>query len=188
MGSSSTSTFNPKKKWLREACLEDLAKPLDQTTTTPGMLTTSTTRVNGSASSFVEGSVLGSPQKLQIKSMNLLRPTVLMLASSRDKPIPLNGGGRSQGPLNPDNVNPSQTLPPSTESESNRRWLGKMALMQLATEEAALLLRGRSMGDRESVSSTTNNAPQVTLNVGVGLGVSQSGIVASTDLPEYTQL
>lgn len=92
--------------------------------------------------------------------------------------------------MNPDNVNPSQTLPPSTESESNRRWLGKMALMQLATEEAALLLRGRSMGDRESVSSTTTttNPPHLTLNVGVGLGVSQSGIVASTDLPEYTQL
>lgn len=94
-----SSTFNPKKKWLREACMEDLAKPLDQTTCP---------------------SVLGSPQKLQIKSMNLLRPTVLMLAS-KDKQIPLMNG---------------KHCPDGAEIiENNRKWMGQMALMQLATEE-----------------------------------------------------
>lgn len=101
-----SSTFNPKKKWLREACMEDLAKPLDQTSS----------------------SVLGSPQKLQIKSMNLLRPTVLMLAS-KDKQIPVMNGMHSA-----DGTEGAEII------ENNRKWMGKMALMQLATEERTTML------------------------------------------------
>lgn len=141
-GNSPASTFNPKKKWLREACMEDLAKPLD---------------VCGGDGN----SVLGSPQKLQIKSMNLLRPTVLMLAS-KDKLIPLNGN----------QAQPAQVQVQPPEVESNRsRWLGKMALMQLATEEAAAEKRARE----ERTAS------------GQGHLVTTAG-GSGGDLPEYTQL
>lgn len=134
------STFNPKKKWLREACMEDLAKPLD----------------GG------EG-VLGSPQKLQIKSMNLLRPTVLMLAS-KDKQIPLGSSNGSNGFVAGDSLPVAEV---GATAETNRRWLGKMALMQLAQGDAL-------------TQSTPVAPPQ--LNGGYGVH-STTG-----DLPEYTQL
>lgn len=157
---SSSSTFNPKKKWLREACMEDLAKPLDPTSTAIG-----------------DGSVLGSPQKLQIKSMNLLRPTVLMLAS-RDKLIPLHGSsdqisGQGQQNSNPPSA-PSVVAQP--EMENSRRWMGKLALMQLATTAASAV-------SGERVSSTSASGPQPPNGVH---GLTTSGFV--NDLPEYTQL
>lgn len=155
---SSSSTFNPKKKWLREACMEDLAKPLDPTSTPIG-----------------DGSVLGSPQKLQIKSMNLLRPTVLMLAS-RDKLIPLNGSSEISGEGQQSSNPPSAPLGAHPEMENGRRWMGKLALMQLATTTA-------SAASGERVSSTSAHGTQPPNGVH---GLTTSGLV--NDLPEYTQL
>lgn len=155
---SSSSTFNPKKKWLREACMEDSAKPLEMG--------------NGACG---EASVLGSPQKLQIKSMNLLRPTVLMLAS-KDKQIPLNGDGPSIPP-----ASPRDTI------ENNRRWLGKMALMQLAAESGheKTATTTRDGGVSSSLSTSGSQImPQLPPN-GIQ-GLPQNG--AFNDFPEYTQL
>ncbi|XP_059607917.1 zinc finger protein 367-like [Phlebotomus argentipes] len=79
------SPFYPKKKWLRDACLDDLAKPL------------------ADAPSQTE-----SPPPTAMPNPNQMRPTVLMIA------------GKSGVEPRPD---------------ENRKWLGALALMQLATDE-----------------------------------------------------
>lgn len=88
------SPFYPKKKWLRDACLDDLAKPLAEAQP-PATEPTAVTPPNP----------------------NQMRPTVLMMASSK--------GIVPTGPSAPEDFLP----------EPNRKWLGALALMQLATDE-----------------------------------------------------
>lgn len=122
-----SSTFNPKKRWLREAWHDDLAKPLETTTTV------STTQIN----------------EKQINP-NEMRPTVLMVAS-KDRAMPL----IDVGPI-PDNSSNLVTLqnqsrdyveqysngtfsnlcqPNYGSPVGNRKWMGALALMQLASDE-----------------------------------------------------
>lgn len=66
------STFNPKKKWLREAWQDDLARPLDNT-------------VEPVVSTLPEQCVQVIPRYV---NPNEMRPTVLMVAS-KDRTMPL---------------------------------------------------------------------------------------------------
>lgn len=121
-----SSTFNPKKRWLREAWHDDLAKPLE--TTIVG-----TTHTNGK----------------QVNP-NEMRPTVLMVAS-KDRTMPLIDVGSVVDISNNlvthqnqthDYVEPysngtfSNLYQPNSESPvGNRKWMGALALMQLASDE-----------------------------------------------------
>lgn len=126
-----SSTFNPKKRWLREAWQDDLAKPLE---TTSIITTTSHTTIEKHI------------------NPNEMRPTVLMVAS-KDRTMPLIDVGtvvnisnnliahsnHTNGYIdqysNADSY--SNGYHPNYESPvaGNRKWLGALALMQLATEE-----------------------------------------------------
>lgn len=122
-----TSTFNPKKRWLREAWHDDLAKPLE-TTTVVGTTHTIEKQVNP----------------------NEMRPTVLMVAS-KDRTMPLIDVGTVVDISNNLVTQHNQThhyvepyangefahcYQPNFESPvGNRKWLGALALMQLASEE-----------------------------------------------------
>lgn len=114
-------SFYPKKKWLRDACLDDLAKPLDHPITS---------RVIGSPRKVLSPKKLSSPQKLQIKNMNQMRPTVLMLANNKEKTA-----GASNPVVSSTTMQENQPPPVHKPEEQNRKWLGAMALMQLAAEE-----------------------------------------------------
>lgn len=122
-----SSTFNPKKRWLREAWHDDLAKPLE-TTSVGTNAQTSDKQVNP----------------------NEMRPTVLMVAS-KDRTMPLIDVGTvvdisnnlvthqnqtndyveqySNGTFS--NQYPTFYQPPV----GNRKWMGALALMQLASDE-----------------------------------------------------
>ncbi|XP_039447815.1 metal regulatory transcription factor 1-like [Culex pipiens pallens] len=105
-------TFNPKKRWLRDAWQEDLAKPLEPSIITPQVLssTTSTAALKQQLNQSTE------PQTTTTipPNPNQMRPTVLMVAS-KDTARPLN-----EPPI-----------------ETNRKLQGALALMQLATEDSA---------------------------------------------------
>lgn len=105
---SSRSTFNPKKRWLREAWQDDLAKPLEPIP-----------------------SISFNP--------NQNRPTVLMVAS-KDKAMPLleiKNVVTSPPPLQSTSIespiHQQECSPPILDE--NRKWLGALALMELATED-----------------------------------------------------
>ncbi len=131
-----TSTFNPKKRWLREAWHDDLAKPLETTTT---------------------ATTVGSIHSVQKHvNPNEMRPTVLMVAS-KDRTMPITMPLIDVGPI----ADSSNNLPtqqnqthgyieeeytsgtfsnlcqPNYESPvgNNRKWMGALALMQLASDE-----------------------------------------------------
>lgn len=120
-----SSTLNPKKRWLREAWHDDLAKPLDTAIVGP--------------TNAIEKQV----------NPNEMRPTVLMVAS-KDRTMPLIDVGAVVDISNnlvthptPDYVEHysnggySNGYQPNYESpiSGNRKWLGALALMQLANEE-----------------------------------------------------
>lgn len=67
------STFNPKKKWLREAWQDDLARPLENSAEPPA------------ASTLAEQHIQVTPRYV---NPNEMRPTVLMVAS-KDRTMPL---------------------------------------------------------------------------------------------------
>jgi Zinc finger, C2H2 type len=104
--SSSSSTFNPKKKWLRDAWQDDLARPLEAEVIP--------------SSNFVDP--------------NMSRPTVLMLAN-KNKAIPLID--TSLAFQQPASKSPQSTnqLQDQGKPMENRKWLGALALMQLAKED-----------------------------------------------------
>lgn len=123
-----SSTFNPKKRWLREAWHDDLAKPLE--TTIVGTTHTNAKQVNP----------------------NEMRPTVLMVAS-KDRTMPLIDVGTVVDTTSNLATHPNQshdyteqysngtfsnanTFQPNYESPAgNRKWMGALALMQLASDE-----------------------------------------------------
>lgn len=131
------STFNPKKRWLREAWQDDLAKPLD-----PHPLVSLPAPMMSTVSQLYQSI---SPKKQQ-RNPNEMRPTVLMVAS-KDRAVPLvnnvvldngnlsNSVGQQQ-PFNQaqsnDNCRKSTVL--SVPTAGSRKWLGALALMQLTTE------------------------------------------------------
>lgn len=118
-----SSTFNPKKRWLREAWHDDLAKPLETTTT-----------------HSIDKQV----------NPNEMRPTVLMVAS-KDRTMPLIDVGTVVDISNNLITHRNQThdyveqyangtfsnlYQPNCESPvGNRKWMGALALMQLASDE-----------------------------------------------------
>jgi hypothetical protein len=99
------STFNPKKKWLREAWQDDLAKPLE-----PAMPTTPCSSTSSSPTMQQQPNV--SSRSVISVNPNQMRPTVLMVAN-KDRAVPL--------------INKPE--------DTNRKWMGALALMQLATDE-----------------------------------------------------
>lgn len=158
IGIPARSTFNPKKKWLRDAWQEDLAKPLEPSIISPQALssTTSTAALKqqlNQESSNPKQTSNGEAVKVAVVNPNQMRPTVLMVAG-KDCTRPLN----------------DQSMIPATQvhrpEETNRKLQGALALMQLATEDAAAFL-GQCGPDaanefmvenRESCSTVTSPA------------------------------
>lgn len=121
-----SSTFNPKKRWLREAWHDDLAKPLE--TTIGGTTHTTDKQVNP----------------------NEMRPTVLMVAS-KDRTMPLIDAGTVVDISNnlvahqnhaadyveqyANGTYTSLYQPNYGSPVGNRKWMGALALMQLASDE-----------------------------------------------------
>lgn len=102
------STFNPKKRWLREAWQDDLAKPLESISTNNLLLIQKST---------------------EIVNPNQMRPTVLMVAG-KDRAMPLldlNHKTEINSNLMLDKRSPIHI-------DENRKWLGALALMELATD------------------------------------------------------
>ncbi|PSN52055.1 hypothetical protein C0J52_04546 [Blattella germanica] len=118
----------PKKRWLREACQDqslwgekqELAKPLQWS---------DKDEVDGN--SVDSGFVLLDPAGLATdeteKDANMTRPTVLMLACKD-----LNSEGSSDENCSTDRY---VTWPTSLPPEENLKWMGAMALMELAKTE-----------------------------------------------------
>lgn len=115
------STFNPKKKWLRDAWQDDLARPLEPILPPP----------------TIPPVVMRKQQTMQAPDTpptaprryvnpNEMRPTVLMVAS-RDKTMPLIDSHRIHRSDEQQNI--------AAPSNRNRKWLGALALMQLATND-----------------------------------------------------
>lgn len=116
-----SSTFNPKKRWLREAWHDDLAKPLVTTV-----------------------AVTSHKNDKQVNP-NEMRPTVLMVAS-KDRTMPLIDVG-TVGTVAHQNQSSeyveeyangtfSNLYHSNYESPvGNRKWMGALALMQLASDE-----------------------------------------------------
>uniref|UniRef100_A0A182QLY5 C2H2-type domain-containing protein n=1 Tax=Anopheles farauti TaxID=69004 RepID=A0A182QLY5_9DIPT len=151
---SPKSTFNPKKKWLRDAWQDDLAKPLEPNVISQKVFssTTSTMALKQQLHQEIVSATI-SPAKRQLLGVtghskplprmegfcaastpvdpNQTRPTVLMVAS-KDCARPLselltaaNGG------------NSPKCGSPRPE-ENNRKLQGALALMQLAAKDALL--------------------------------------------------
>ncbi|XP_055592821.1 Krueppel homolog 1-like [Uranotaenia lowii] len=119
------STFNPKKKWLRDAWQEDLAKPLEPNIISPQVLSSTT------STAALKQQLMSSPDNSSPKHQvitidpNLMRPTVLMVAS-KDRARPLD-----EQPT----IHTTKKVPGTRPEETNRKLQGALALMQLATEE-----------------------------------------------------
>ncbi|XP_055623653.1 zinc finger protein 1-like [Toxorhynchites rutilus septentrionalis] len=117
------STFNPKKKWLRDAWQDDLAKPLEPNIISPQALSSTTStaalkqQLNQESSNLRQQHSNGTAM-----DPNQMRPTVLMVAS-KDCARPL-----SEQTLT--------TIQPNRPEENNRKFEGALALMQLATEDS----------------------------------------------------
>lgn len=203
----SRSTFNPKKRWLREAWQDDLARPLEpivnmQVTDLPKQIKQPESVISVPTSP----SPLPPPPRPPLNRIrfnpNEMRPTVLMVAS-KDKATPLvdvnatqthhNHAEASQPtPTNIDYVTHTQPQsfetflpmvagstaagticnsgsashsftdlvpleePLQTGPPRNRKWLGAMALMQLATDEHSLLSSLTTHDDVTSDEVTTS--------------------------------
>lgn len=166
------STFNPKKKWLREAWQDDLARPLEPMTSPVASTSSSITMASDHQQPHL------SPKKQEHRNPNELRPTVLMVAS-KDRTMPLINSlctgqlfstSHHKGNNYTDNNHDKQASPikssrdiianrlmidnrsPIVGSNStgtcngtsscapmvtagSRKWLGALALMQLATDD-----------------------------------------------------
>ncbi|XP_053687647.1 zinc finger protein 1-like [Sabethes cyaneus] len=120
------STFNPKKKWLRDAWQEDLAKPLEPSIISPQALSSTTSTValkqqlNQESSPSTNETITVDP--------NQMRPTVLMVAS-KDCARPLD-----------EQPEPIPVIRTGRPEETNRKLQGALALMQLATEDSATFM------------------------------------------------
>ncbi|XP_065088236.1 Krueppel homolog 1-like [Ochlerotatus camptorhynchus] len=154
-GVPARSTFNPKKKWLRDAWQEDLAKPLEPSIISPQALssTTSTAALKqqlNQESNYLKQTTNGEAAKVAAINPNQMRPTVLMVASKH-----------CARPLNEQPMIPATQ--PHRPEETNRKLQGALALMQLATEDAAAFLGQYSpdagneiMENRETSSTVTS--------------------------------
>lgn len=126
------STFNPKKKWLRDAWQDDLAKPLDaaSVTTSPTIITNLQT-------------IPASTTSVIMPNPNEMRPTVLMIVS-KDKATPLLDNIIKVSPKVNEQIfvsNNNNVIENTNyndiikQPEENRKWLGALALMQLAKDD-----------------------------------------------------
>lgn len=162
------STFNPKKKWLREAWQDDLARPLEPMTSPVAAASSSIIMAYQQRQHHL------SPKKQEHRNPNEMRPTVLMVAS-KDRTMPLISvaanslctelssthhtiDSNDQPAANKSreifvnsstNENRSPIVASSSNSSFNggtnncapmvtagsRKWLGALALMQLATDD-----------------------------------------------------
>ncbi|XP_058834469.1 zinc finger protein GLI4-like [Topomyia yanbarensis] len=157
-GTPVRSTFNPKKKWLRDAWQEDLAKPLEPSIISPQVLssTTSTAALKQQLNQESSNTVLDP---------NQMRPTVLMVVSKD-----------CARPLNEQTVSMPRTGRPE---ETNRKLQGALALMQLATEESAGFL---TPYDTDGLSNETNDS------IIASPSTSCSPLVATTTFAEHQPL
>lgn len=166
------STFNPKKRWLREAWHDDLAKPLEQNNGQSPLTSTIMTKTSTPTTTAIQSSINNV-------NPNQMRPTVLMVAS-KDKTMPmisitsktneLNSYDKQLNEIQPrsatsqnkryspvsngmstTNNGTSMTITTAindrnlfindnktsivTSTNTNRKWLGALALMQLAADE-----------------------------------------------------
>lgn len=147
-GIPARSTFNPKKKWLRDAWQEDLAKPLEPSIISQQVLssTTSTAALKQQLNQESSIPILQTTNAPAITvNPNQMRPTVLMVAS-KDCARPLN----DQSPIIPQ-VLPQHHRP----EETNRKLQGALALMQLATEDSGTFL-GPYSGEALPTTNTTS--------------------------------
>lgn len=116
------SAFNQKKKWLREAWQDELAKPLDPP---------------------IPQHLIPAPPPI---NPNQTRPTVLMVVS-KDRTIPLteiksiHNAKLESSIVSSTMSSPSSSPPTSTDSpdtQDNRKWLGALALMEMATDDSVI--------------------------------------------------
>jgi hypothetical protein len=148
--SSASSTFNPKKKWLRDAWQDDLAKPLCESEVTPNY------------------QYFSQPMQQQLDP-NQMRPTVLMVAN-KDKAIPLidnnyvtsfnNQSFSSTSSLNTPNTTPpplqrllNNASPTPEKPVETRKWLGALALMQLAKKDDMQRTQDNYCANKSTVES-----------------------------------
>lgn len=119
------SAFNHKKKWLREAWQDELAKPLDPPT-------------------FQQTKTL-HPQQTQPLNPNQTRPTVLMVVS-KDKTIPLTeikslsniNSSFISSTMNSSSISSPELSPQSPYMQDNRKWLGALALMEMSKDDSVI--------------------------------------------------
>ena len=142
------STFNPKKRWLREAWQDDLARPLEPVMPSTPSSSTSSSPISMSSSTSMLRNQLTQEQTVSKPVIsvnpNQMRPTVLMVAN-KDKAVPL--------------VNKPE--------ESNRKWLGALALMQLATDENQIIDKqheGQYMINENCTYDSAQSKPQILSN------------------------
>lgn len=124
-GMPARSTFNPKKKWLRDAWQEDLAKPLEPSIISPQALSSTTSTAALRQQFNQESSNPKQMPSVAVVNPNQMRPTVLMVASKH-----------CARPLNEQPII-TATPPSQRPEETNRKIQGALALMQLATTEDA---------------------------------------------------
>ncbi|XP_055536372.1 zinc finger protein rotund-like [Wyeomyia smithii] len=145
------STFNPKKKWLRDAWQEDLAKPLEPSLISPQALSSTTStaalkqQLNQESAPVIHETVTVDP--------NQMRPTVLMVASKD-----------CARPLNDQPAEPRVETRTRRPEETNRKLQGALALMQLATEDsvAALMMAAPfEPVDTQEVTCLNNTPPTI---------------------------
>ncbi|EAL40339.3 AGAP010516-PA, partial [Anopheles gambiae str. PEST] len=141
---SKQSTFNPKKKWLRDAWQEDLAKPLEPNLISPKLFASTTStmalkqqlhqeRIGHSTSAPAPVVTSVAPPPPVPFNPNQTRPTVLMVAS-KDSARPLSVKPAAELLANEITAN-GTCLSPKPE-ENNRKLQGALALMQLAAKDA----------------------------------------------------
>ncbi|XP_058804857.1 zinc finger protein 367-like [Phymastichus coffea] len=137
--------LQPKKRWLREACLEQqLAKPLrwDAHPLVAGCRRISDELHSCSQWSLSEG--LSSVARQEPATAELLLSERLVDGSAPDRPTVLMRAVKSQSPAVIVLQQEDSALPDlSPLPEDNQKWLGALALMELAKtqEEAAKALR-----------------------------------------------
>lgn len=146
-------TFNPKKKWLRDAWQEDLAKPLEPSIISPQLLssTTSTAALKQQLNQEISNTGIQTTNAAGIHvNPNQMRPTVLMVAS-KDCARPLDD--QPHIPVAP--------TPQHRPEETNRKLQGALALMQLATDDSSTFV-GQYSADVHPPSNTSEPSSTIT--------------------------
>ncbi|XP_040163689.1 uncharacterized protein LOC120900585 isoform X1 [Anopheles arabiensis] len=108
---SKQSTFNPKKKWLRDAWQEDLAKPLEPNLISPKLFASTTSTMALKQQLHQESVVTISPSKRQLLGVighNKPLPRMEGIGHSTSAPAPV---VTSVAPPPPAPFNPNQTRP-----------------------------------------------------------------------------